>query len=293
MNILVIRRRISSRTRIPCIHHFRNFFIIPGILLMIFRKKFHNFPHFFIGNKRSLQPGRLLITLRIIQHIAFSQKFLRPIHIQNRSGIHTRRYRKSNTGRHIGFDQTGDYIHRRSLRSDDQMKSRRSGKLRQTTDRIFHLSGSYHHKIRQLVHDNDNLRQLLRLIFLFYIFDLLHLFIVTLQIPHIVFCKFIIPLFHFCYCPVQRSGSFLRICHYRDKQMRNPIINTQLYHFWINHDQFYFFWRSLIEDAHDQRIDTYGFTGTGSSGDQKVRHLSNICHHRFSCDIFSYRECQL
>ena len=42
-------------------------------------------------DKRSLKSCRFLIILRIEQHISFSKQFFRPVHIQDRPGIHTGR----------------------------------------------------------------------------------------------------------------------------------------------------------------------------------------------------------
>ena len=75
--------------------------------------------------------------------------------------------------------------------------------------------------------------------------------------------------------------------------MRNSIIDTEFYHLRIDHDQFYFFRFRLIQNTDDQCIDTYGFTGTCGSCDQKVRHFRNICHHCFTCNIFSHSKRKL
>ena len=55
------------------------------------------------------------------------------------------------------------------------MNACRTRKLRQTADRILHLTRSHHHQIRKLIDDNDDLRHLLRLVLILdilYAFDL-------------------------------------------------------------------------------------------------------------------------
>ena len=42
------------------------------------------------------------------------------------------------------------------------MDPRSAGELCQTADRVLHLIGSDHHKIRQLIDNDDKLRQFLR-----------------------------------------------------------------------------------------------------------------------------------
>ena len=64
---------------------------------------------------------------------------------------------------------------------------------------------------------------------------------------------------HFRNSPVQRTGRFLRICDYRNEQVRDPVIYTELHHLRIDHDQTHLIRCRLIKDADDQRIDADGF----------------------------------
>ena len=74
---------------------------------------------------------------------------------------------------------------------------------------------------------------------------------------------------------------------YRDQQMRNTIIYTQLYHLWIHHDQLHLIWLRLIENTHDQSIDTHRFPRSCSTGNQQMWHLTYICDNCFPSDIFT------
>ena len=60
------------------------------------------------------------------------------------------------------------------------MNSRSTGQLGQTADSILHFSRSHHHKVCQLVNDNDNLGHLYRLFVILYILYLFNSFIVAL-----------------------------------------------------------------------------------------------------------------
>ena len=60
------------------------------------------------------------------------------------------------------------------------MDARCTGQLRQAADGILHLARGHHHKVCQLVHDNNNLRQLFRLVLILNILYELDLFIVAL-----------------------------------------------------------------------------------------------------------------
>ena len=79
-----------------------------------------------------------------------------------------------------GLDQAGDDVNRRTLGRDYQMYPRGSRKLGQTADGILHLARCNHHQIRKLVDDDDDLRHLLRFVFILYIFNILDLRIISL-----------------------------------------------------------------------------------------------------------------
>ena len=70
--------------------------------------------------------------------------------------------------------------------------------------------------------------------------------------------------------------------------MRNAVIHTQFYDLRVYHDQFYIIRMCLVQNTHDQGINTYGFTGTGSSGDQHMGHLGNIRYYRLASNILTY-----
>ena len=170
------------------------------------------------------------------------------------------------------------------------MHARCTGKLCQTTDRILNIIGSYHHQICQLVYDNDDLWHFLRFVLSRKILNGLYLLIITFHISDTVLLEGLITFHHFRNCPVKCTGCFLRIRYNRNQQMRYSIVHAQLYYFRIDHDQFYFVRFCFVQNTHNDRIDTYRLTGTGSTCDQQMRHLGNICHNDMTCDIFSCTE---
>ena len=123
-------------------------------------------------------------------------------------------------------------------------------------------------------------------------FNILNFLIVTGQVPDIVIRKELVAMGHLRHRPVQGSGRLFRIRYHRNQQMGNAVICTQLYHLRIDHDKLHLIRRRLIQKTHDQRVDTDRFTGTGSSGNQKMGHLGNIRHHDFTCNIFAHRKGQ-
>ena len=59
------------------------------------------------------------------------------------------------------------------------MNACRTRQLGQTADCILHLARSHHHQIRKLVHDDDDLRHLFRLVCVINILNRLNLCIVA------------------------------------------------------------------------------------------------------------------
>jgi len=49
---------------------------------------------------------------------------------------------------------------------------------------------------------------------------------------------------------------------YRDQQMRNAVIDTQFHDLRIHHDQLHIIRMRLVQNTHDQRIDTYRLSGS-------------------------------
>ncbi len=168
-----------------------------------------------------------------------------------------------------------------------------SGKLRQTTDRFFHFSRTDHHQIRQLVHDDQNLRQLRRRLRIPDLPHTLYLLIITLKITDIIVRKLLVTVRHLRHTPVQRGSGLLRIRHHRNQQVRYPVIDTQLHHLRIYHDHLDVFRLRLIQNTHNDCIDTDRLTGTGSSRDQHMGHFGDIRHHDLAADVFTHRKSEV
>ena len=173
------------------------------------------------------------------------------------------------------------------------MNARRSGKLGQTADGFLHLTGRHHHQVRQLVHDNDDLRQALRRIRISLFLLLLHLFIVALQIAHIPVRKFLVPALHLRNAPVQRAGCLLRVRHHRNQQVGNAVIYAQLHHLRVHQNQLHLVRFCLIKNAHDQRIDADRFSGTRGSRNQHVGHFGDVGNHHLAGDVLTHRKGKL
>ena len=69
--------------------------------------------------------------------------------------------------------------------------------------------------------------------------------------------------------------------------MWDAIVNSQLYHFGVHHNQADFLWRSLVKQRDDKRVGAYRLTRTGSTSDEQMGQLINIAYNGLSTDILA------
>ena len=74
--------------------------------------------------------------------------------------------------------------------------------------------------------------------------------------------------------------------------MRNPVVDLQLNNLRVNEKEPDLLRRVLIEKTHNQRVDTYGLSGTCRTCNQEMRHLLDIRDDRLSLDIPSDGKCK-
>ena len=74
--------------------------------------------------------------------------------------------------------------------------------------------------------------------------------------------------------------------------MGDSVVDAQLYHLGVYHNQLHIGRIRLVNNTHDQCIDTDGLTGAGSACNQKMRHLCNIRNNHLTADILSHRKSQ-
>ena len=99
-----------------------------------------------------------------------------------------------------------------------------------------------------------------------------------------------VALVHLLYGDREGSCSLSRIGDDRGHHVRDTVVITELYNLRVDHDQLEFGRPSLIKEAGDDRVDAYRFTGTCSTGYQKMRHILEICHYVVSGNILTNYE---
>ena len=115
--------------------------------------------------------------------------------------------------------------------------------MRQSADGILHLSGSYHHKVVKLVHDNENLRHC------FHLGIESCKVVIGFNIPDLVFAEKLISLFHFGDRPSESACRLFRIGNNRYKKMGQSVVNLKLHDLRIDHKHLYILGRGFEKNT--------------------------------------------
>ena len=95
------------------------------------------------------------------QHVALADELLGAGLVEDHPRVGEARDGERHAGRDVGLDHTGDDVHRRTLRGDDQVDADRPRLLGDAGDRLLDVAGGHHHQVVELVDDDHDVRQVL------------------------------------------------------------------------------------------------------------------------------------
>ena len=90
----------------------------------------------------------------------------------------------------------------------------------------------------------------------------------------------------------EHADRLLRIGDDRHEQVRDVLVDRQLEHLRVDHDEAHVARRRLEEDAHDHRVHRHRLAGAGGAGDQQVRHAARSATYRVAGGVLAERERQ-
>ena len=153
--------------------------------------------------------------------------------------------------------------------------------LRHAADALLHLFGGAEHEVGQLVDNDDDLRQRLPvgLVFLEGI--------VAGEVAHLRLGEEAVALEHLHDRPLQRAGRLLRVGHDGDEQVRDAVIDAELDHFRVDHDQAHLVRRRLIKQAQNERVHAHGLARAGRAGDEHMRQLGDVADDAVAADVLA------
>src|SRR5699024_812019 len=285
---------VPSLPDIPVVFRRRRRFLLLCHALAVVRLclilgAFYHGLDFFLGDERTLH-AHWASALRDEQSIAHTDELFRATLVQDDSGVGQRGGSKSQTGRNVGLDQDSHNIHGWTLRGQNQVDTCRTSLLCDAHDGVFDFLRCGHHQVRQLVDDTDDKRIWTHLTLRARRccqFTRTHLAVEVLDVAHTSRLHVHVALFHLFYQPLQGSRSLLRLRNEWRCQVRNALIRRQFHHLRIHQNQAHIFGSSPSQQRDQQGVDKCRFTGTGSAGDQQVRHLLYRCRDELTFDVFA------
>ena len=96
-----------------------------------------------------------------------------------------------------------------------------------------------------------------------------------------------VAFFHFGHTPVERLAGFAHIGNHRTEQVRDAVVNAQLQHFRIDHDEAHFIGCGFEQNRHNHAVYAYRLARAGHTGYQQVRHFRQIADNRHAGNVFA------
>ena len=201
------------------------------------------------------------------------------------------------------------------LRRQDHVQAGGARHLREALHRAFDVLAGDHHQVGHLVDDDDDERQRLEVELLLLVDRLAALLVVAgmdgagellalrlrfgearvvaVDVAHAELRHLLVALLHLAHRPLQRDHRLLRVGDDRREQMRDAVVDGELEHLRIDHDQPALVGLQPVEQAQDHGVDGDRLAGAGGAGDQQMRHAREIDDHRLAADGLAEAERQL
>ena len=157
-----------------------------------------------------------------------------------------------------------------------------------------------HHQVRQLVDDDDNVRQANRYLCLFLLVARLEPLVdlvgpelvVAADVPHACLGKKLVALLHLGDRPVE---NLLRPSHVGDDrrhQVRHFLERRHLHHLRVHQDQLYLVRLLRHQERRDDRVDAHALARSGRTRDQHVRHARQVGQQHRSARVLAQKDRQ-
>ena len=196
--------------------------------------------------------------------------------VEDRARVHARGHLEGDAAGNVRLDEAGDDVDRRALRGKNQMQARSARLLRQTRDELLDLLADDHHQIGELIDHHDHVGQRGEILDLALIdarivrcaqhhhriLDrfaglqrILHAPVEAADIAHPERGHQLIAPLHLRDAPAQRVGRLFHVGHDRREQVRDALVNGQLQHLRIDHDEAHVLGGGLIKERQHHRVD--------------------------------------
>ena len=237
-----------------------------------------------VRHEHALGADRLGHVRRLPEEVAAAEELLGAGHVDDRARVDRRRGRERDARRDVRLDEPGDDVDRRALRRDDEVDPRSARELRDAGDRFLHLDRRGHHEVRELVDDDDDVRDPVlsgpRLV-------------VALDVARGRAREEPVAPVHLADRPVERVEDLVVVRDDRHDEVRDAVEGGELDALGVGEDDPDLVGRRLQEQARDHRVDADALPRAGLAGDEEMRELCEVRHDRGACDVATERHGEL
>ena len=196
---------------------------------------------------------------RHVEHVALAEQLLGALLAEDGAAVDLARHLERDAGREIRLDRAGDDVDRRALGRHDEVDAGGARHLRQALDRALDVLAGDHHQVGHFVDDDDDVGQFVELHLLLLVDRLAGLAVEAglhraghrlalgarlgdarveaVDVAHADLRHLLVAVLHLAHRPFERDDRLLRIGDDGGQQMRNAVVDGELEHLRIDHDQ--------------------------------------------------------
>ena len=102
-----------------------------------------------------------------------------------------------------------------------------------------------------------------------------------------------VALLHLAHHPLERDDRLLRVGDHRRQQVRDAVVDRQLQHLRVDHDEAAGIGPVAVQQRQDHGVDADRLARPGGAGDQQMRHARQVGDHRRAADVLAQDQRQL
>ena len=237
--------------------------------------------HFGRVDEAALQANQVIA--RRQQHVTAADELVGPASVEDGPAVDLRGHAEGHAAGEVGLDGAGDDVDRRALRGDDQVNADGPRQLRQTCNGHLHLLARRHDQVGKLVDDEHDVRQVAVAVLRIQLAPD-KLGVVLLEVAALGILEQLVPLVHFeaqrldgpDHLAVVGDDRLFAVRQLGEVVALDVVEEGQFHLLRIHQDKLELARVLLVEQGDQHRVEAHGFTLTGGTGHEHVRHLGQV-----------------
>ena len=256
-----------------------------------------------IGDPRALHADGAPLVVGQVEHVALAEERLGASGVEDDAAVGLACHREGDTARDVRLDQTGDDVHARPLRCDDEMNADGASLGGEATDRGFDVVWRKHHQVGKLVDHQDDVWQRLCVGI-----DVANLFrrvrrrgvfgrclqrpVVRVEMAVARLRKERVASLHLLADPKQQFARLGQVGHDGVAQVGDALVLGQFDLLRVDHEEVEFVWPAVAQQRRDDRVEADRFAGARLARNQDMRHAGEVADARAAVDISAEADAQ-